>query len=398
MPPIISIPGTPSSQMLRYLSRAEVASDRAVQWGVLTNGSIWRLYWQSARSRSEEFLEFDLAKLAGVAGVNADLFAHVNVEDVHYLRAFCLLFRREAFLPQPGDAQGRSFHAIALDAGRLWETKVSQDLGQRVFDDLFPRLAAAIAKSDPRAPHPNMRDYLDEVHRAALIVLYRLLFVLYAEDRNLLPVADSRYDDYSLRWLRNDIARRMDQGDAFSATAPRAWQHLRSLFRAIDNGDASIGLPPYNGGLFHESPGDILARIELPDAVLAPLIDGLSRKPNLSGRGFINYRDLAVQHLGSIYERLLEQRLVEDASGKGLGTRFVKALQLAGYSKVQLHTVAASPEHTQVFTQTEARAAESLADLLNVSRLQGMRFPVASGEVGVLLGEDANTLYAALPQ
>ncbi len=89
---------------------------------------------------------------------------------------------------------------------------------------------------------------------------------------------------------------------------------------------------------------------------------------------------------------------VEDASGKGLGTRFVKALQLAGYSKVQLHTVAASPEHTQVFTQTEARAAESLADLLNVSRLQGMRFPVASGEVGVLLGEDANALYAALPQ
>ena len=89
---------------------------------------------------------------------------------------------------------------------------------------------------------------------------------------------------------------------------------------------------------------------------------------------------------------------VEDASGRGLGPRFVRALQLAGYSKVRLHTVAASPEHTQVFTQTEASAAESLADLLNVSRLQGARFPVASGEVGVLLGEDANTLYAALPQ
>ena len=89
---------------------------------------------------------------------------------------------------------------------------------------------------------------------------------------------------------------------------------------------------------------------------------------------------------------------VEDASGKGLGPRFVKALRLAGYSSVRLQTVAASPEHTQVFTQTEARAAESLSDLLNVSRLQGARFPVDSGEVGVLLGEDANTLYAALPQ
>ncbi|GGJ85587.1 LCP family protein [Deinococcus aquiradiocola] len=89
--------------------------------------------------------------------------------------------------------------------------------------------------------------------------------------------------------------------------------------------------------------------------------------------------------------------VVEDASGHGLGPRFVKALRQAGYSTVKLQTVPASPEHTQVFTQTEPRAAENLADLLNVSRLQGRRFPVGDGEIGVLLGEDANTLYAALP-
>ena len=46
-------PDTPSSQMLRYLSRADVVSERRVKWGVLTNGSVWRLYWQDARSRSE---------------------------------------------------------------------------------------------------------------------------------------------------------------------------------------------------------------------------------------------------------------------------------------------------------------------------------------------------------
>ena len=84
-------PGTPSSQMLRYLSRVEVASNRAVQWGVLTNGAIWRLYWQGARSRSEEFLEFGLTQLAGVAGINADLFAqaarvrHFQPEIAHFL-------------------------------------------------------------------------------------------------------------------------------------------------------------------------------------------------------------------------------------------------------------------------------------------------------------------------
>jgi hypothetical protein len=307
--------GTPSSQMLRYLSRVEVVSDGAVQWGILSNGRVWRLYWQKARSRSEEFLQFDLAALAGVAGVNADIFAQADPEDVHYLRAFFLLFRRAAFLSQPGDPDGRSFHGIALAEGRQWESKVSQDLGQRVFDDLFPRLAAAIARNDPAAQRPLGRDALEQVHHAALILLYRLLFVLYAEDRALLPVHDTRYDDYSLRALRNEIAQRRDRDDAFSTFATRIWQHLRSLFRAIDQGDDSIGLPPYNGGLFHEDAGSVLGRIELGDAELAPLIDGLSRRPDLSGRGFINYRDLAVQHLGSIYERLLEQRLVEGADG-----------------------------------------------------------------------------------
>jgi len=42
--------GVPSTQMLRYLSRAEVASDRRIQWGILTNGRHWRLYFQGARS------------------------------------------------------------------------------------------------------------------------------------------------------------------------------------------------------------------------------------------------------------------------------------------------------------------------------------------------------------
>ena len=45
-------PDAPSSQMLRYLSRVDVASARAIKWGILTNGAVWRLYWQDARSRA----------------------------------------------------------------------------------------------------------------------------------------------------------------------------------------------------------------------------------------------------------------------------------------------------------------------------------------------------------
>ena len=60
---------------------------------------------------------------------------------------------------------------------------------------------------------------LPQVRQAALVFLYRLLFVLYAEDRGLLPVNDIRYDDYGLRKrVRDDIAGRMADQD----TSPRS--------------------------------------------------------------------------------------------------------------------------------------------------------------------------------
>jgi hypothetical protein len=305
---------TPSSQMLRYLSQAEIASDRAVMWGLLTNGRQWRLYWQGARSRSEEFVEIDLAHLLGVTRLSADLLAAPIGDAAHALMVFYLLFRAPAFLPQPNDSEGRSFHRIALDESRHWESRVSNSLGRRVFDEVFPQLILALSAADPQRD-PHSRDYREQLKRAALTLLYRLLFVLYAEDRNLLPVRDARYDDYSLRRVRDDIARRRDQGDVFSANIDRYWQHLRGLFRAIAGGDSGLGLPAYNGGLFDEAREPLLARVGLGDAVMAPLIDALSREPDARGNlRRLNYRDLSVQHLGSIYERLLEQAVALDTS------------------------------------------------------------------------------------
>ncbi|MES2883941.1 MAG: restriction endonuclease, partial [Pseudomonadota bacterium] len=140
--------GTPSAQILRYLSRVEVASDRRIQWGMLTNGRHWRLYWQGARSRAEQFLELDLGALLQVQGIQPDLFSPEAAQREHYLKVFWLLLRREAFLPQADDAQGRSFHALALEEGRHWEARISEDLGQIVFDQVFPDLVRAIVAHD----------------------------------------------------------------------------------------------------------------------------------------------------------------------------------------------------------------------------------------------------------
>ena len=290
---------SPHSQILRYLATAEIESESRLRWGVLTNGRVWRLYDYRARPRASGYFEADLA----------DLLEPRREED---LRVFHLLFRRESFTPQEGAAE--SFLEAALAEGRRYEEQVAQDLSGVVFESVFPALVQALADA---AEKRGSGASLPEVHKAALIFLYRLLFVLYAEDRGLLPVNDSRYDDYGLRKrVRDDVAHRMEESDTFSAVASNYYDRLLNLFRIIDQGDPSIGLPPYNGGLFARDAAPLLEAVRLADAEVAPLIHDLSHAEDLQGeRHFVNYRDMSVQQLGSIYERLLEREPVQGGDG-----------------------------------------------------------------------------------
>ena len=158
---------------------------------------------------------------------------------------------------------------------------------------------------------------MPRIREAALIFLYRLLFVLYAEDRGLLPVNDSRYDDYGLRKrVRDDVAQRVARQDTFSGAASSYYDHLDTLFRLIDRGDPSIGLPPYNGGLFTADAAPLLNQVRLPDDVIAAVVHDLSHTQTDGQPGYVNYRDMSVQQLGSIYERLLEQEPVRGPDGQ----------------------------------------------------------------------------------
>ena len=288
---------TPHGQIQRYLSTAETVSDGRIRWGILTNGDTWRLYDHRARPR-----------LTGYFGV--DLGSVLKSGDEDTLRIFYLLFRRDAFTPQEGVTA--TFIDSAIDEGRRYEEQVAQDLSGVVFGQVFPALINEIARQTDAD--------LTEVRDAALIFLYRLLFVLYAEDRGLLPVNDSRYADYGLRLrVRDDVARKIRDGNTFSTTFANYYDRLSSLFRAIDVGDASIGLPPYNGGLFAAESAPLLAAVSLSDAVVAPIVYELSHtdvgRLEEGPRRFVNYRDMSVQQLGSIYERLLEREPVREEDG-----------------------------------------------------------------------------------
>ncbi|WP_319760591.1 Eco57I restriction-modification methylase domain-containing protein [Maridesulfovibrio sp.] len=297
----------PSTQMLRYLRRIDDLTNGSLRWGFLTNGAKWRLYFSGAASVSEHFFELDLATILNLSGYNENTIELDEENRKHWFKVFVLIFSNKAFVASGADP--RTYHEKILEEGKFYEKRVAENLSNKVFGEVFPDLAKAIAHASPDAS-------LQEVRKGSLILLYRLLFIFYAEDRDLLPVKDRRYDDYGLREkVRLDIGARKDANDTFSDSAARYWSAITDLFIAIDQGDASIGLPPYNGGLFNQEKTPVVNGIRISDEIMARVIDALSFEQTDEGRKYINYRNLSVQQLGSIYERLLEFDLTYQEGG-----------------------------------------------------------------------------------
>ena len=161
----------------------------------------------------------------------------------HLLKVMWLMFRREAFSAEA--EEGRTFHRFALDEGRNWESKVRENLSDVVFGQVFPNLMRARKRADPDAPEVLDAAYLGTVRDAAFTLLYRLLFALYAEDRDLLPKREPNYGGLSR--LRDEIAERIDAATALSGRRKTFARICAELFVTIDEGDDTLGVPPYNG-------------------------------------------------------------------------------------------------------------------------------------------------------
>jgi hypothetical protein len=295
---------TPSGQILRYLSRADIASSGTLRWGLLTNGHLWRLYDHRALSRAEGFVEFDLPAL-----LTQDLLD----DKTHWLRVFLLTFSATSFIPD--GASNTSLIQFILAEGKNYEQRITAALSTIVFNEVYPGLITAIGATASPVQTADAA-WRAAARQFALKLLFRLLFLLYAEDRDLLPMKHDGYLRYSLRNLRDEAAKVVDGQLALSTKQISYWQDLSILFKAIAEGDDDMGLPPYNGGLFEDDPA--AAFPALPDAALAPLIDKISREGPPGARRRINYRDLSVQQLGSIYEQLLEQDVIAGPGGLAL--------------------------------------------------------------------------------
>ncbi|TWT41907.1 Modification methylase TaqI [Phycisphaerae bacterium RAS1] len=303
----------PPQQIEWYLNRS------GVDYAILTNGRLWRLVPRQrapGKARFQTYYECDLARLL------------TSVEDapgrgqlaLHQEQAaFDDFFRFFLFFGPAGLASlsGRQpLVARALAGSSEYALSIGEDLKERVFEALRLCIEGFLTHAPNRLNAP--RD-LELCREQSFVLLYRLLFIMYAEDRSLLPYR--RNDLYtrnrSLARHRDEIADVLDRvahgrDPEYALGQTAIWQDLLSLFDLIDHGHARYAVPAYNGGLFDAQRHEFLSRAALPDRYLARVIDQLGRAadPEHPERGLfrVDYRDLAIQHLGSIYEGLLELR------------------------------------------------------------------------------------------
>ncbi|NUQ07370.1 MAG: N-6 DNA methylase, partial [Anaerolineae bacterium] len=292
----------PSQQIDEYLRYSEI------RWGILTDGRIWRLY-ERGSSKDNVYYAVDLPALLTPRGDEAPN------ETLSRFLYFYLFFRRQAFAPG--------------DAG--WLNRVLQEsvdyaerLSDRLEDEVYEALESIAQgflnyRRNRLTPDPAT---LTVIYENSLILLYRLLFILYAESRDVLPMSSNEaYRSYGSLYAVKLEARDLLEGRTqFRRREDSAtlYEQLSALFLAIDSGDPNYDISPYNGRLFSDEEYPFLSRCRVGDAYLVPALKRLSfverqtRTATREGKSrleMVDYRDLDVRHLGAIYEKLLEYRL-----------------------------------------------------------------------------------------
>ncbi len=135
-----------------------------------------------------------------------------------------------------------------LEGSEQYAVELEADIKERAYEvvELLCRGFAAHFLTEELTPQ-NLKAIYDN----SLTLLYRLLFVFYAEARELLPLnsSPSYRDSYSIYKLCQDIDEKLAKDYQLSAKSPIFFERFKSLANLINQGDTGVGVPEYNGGL-----------------------------------------------------------------------------------------------------------------------------------------------------
>lgn len=305
--PTLSIDGRRTSAALALQDWLNAAEDTL--WGLACNGEKLRLVRDNPSLTRPAYIEADLRRM-----FEGDAFADFT--------ALWLLLHASRFgLP------GAQVADCALERWRDAGQKAGVAARDRLRDGVEEALRAFGTGFLSHPANGELRRKLEtkeldllDFHGLLLRLVYRLIFLLAAEDRNLLhppaaaAAARTLYaEGYSLSRLRVRSVKRA-AWDAHDDL----WDGLQIAFVSLARGEPSLALPALAGLFVHGGLGELEA-CSLPNRALMRAIYRLAWLKDGGAVVPVNWRDMETEELGSVYESLLEltPRLTDNGRGYG---------------------------------------------------------------------------------
>jgi len=297
-------------------------------WLNVAPESLWGLVFAGDRVR----LMRDNASFTRPAYIEVDLGAIFRDEMFADFTAIWLLIHATRFGAE-GAAAGDSPLERWREAGQRAGTAARERLRGSVEDTLLALGQGFLdANPDLRAKLDDQTLSMQSWFEQILRVVYRLIFLAVAEDRGLLlspgislAVRTLYLDGYGFAHLRDRSVRRSAHDHHFDA-----WEGVKIVFHALEHGQKELGLPAL-GGIFARGLTPDLDNAKLPNRAFMSAIFKLSWLMDDNHRVRINWRDMATEELGSVYEGLLE--LVPMRTDHGRVFAFAGAAEAKGNAR-----------------------------------------------------------------
>ncbi|PJZ46165.1 hypothetical protein [Leptospira brenneri] len=295
-----------------YLDNINPKEQKAkVPFGILTDGKYWRIY--SYRSEIDKFFEINLEEI-------------IKSKDLDQFKTFWFFFSKEAF-------KGKSYLTSVESGSKKLQSEVSDDLRKQVYlsleliaTGLFRIYNSGKREWDEFKKYSEMQGHLEEnsiieidinhpgtekvildiIYTESLVYLFRILFLLYADHRNL----------FKHRKVDTVFYQLLDKIDSYNqiGNIPEGADNIsdknddydiNGVFEEIDR--------EFNGGLFSTVKHTILNRFDIDNILYANAIDYLTRTIDKKTQKplRVDFSVLEVRHLGTIYEGLLEYKLAK---------------------------------------------------------------------------------------
>ncbi|TAX32687.1 hypothetical protein ELI04_08645 [Rhizobium leguminosarum] len=323
-----------------------LCKDRQVRTGMLVTDDELRLIY-APRGETSGWLRFPLRSLGEVGGRPM----------LGGLKLLLSSFRLH------NDAPERRLPAL-LQKSRDEQAEVSNKLAAQVLGALH-ELMRGLHDADRERMERLARERPEHVYDGLLSVLLRLVFLLYAEDRELIPSrtdAEARrlYDQgYGVRTLHARLMEDRARHELTMHLRRGAWARLLALFRLVHHGDRTGDWIRGRGGkLFdpaafpflqgQDDPKDSPRPAEVSDECLAKVLDRLL----VLGGEKLSYRTLDVEQIGSVYETVMGFT-VETVDGPALAIRAGKNEKTPVFVDLN-KLLAAKPNDRAKFLKEEA--------------------------------------------